>query len=356
MMVIGADESVMAGHGYYGRHSRPQRAAATVAHPWLAAAAAAVPLPPVPAVIADMGCAGGANEMEPMALAIDTLRARDPAVAVEVVHTDLPGNDFAPLFELLAGPAGYPAGRGAVYPSVVGRSLYGPLVPDQRLHLGWSAITLHWLSTMPVTVPGHVYANLVPEGPARAALREQAADDWRAFLRERARELVDGGELVLVAGTSMPDGRSGAEGLFEMIDEQLAVMVDAGVLRPAESDAIFYPVWNRTADEWRAPLTADSAAGSAFDLLDSAVSATDDAETYSGYADAAQLADAYLPFVRAVTERPFFRWLDADRTPAQRAAVVEAFYAGLRDRIAADPAAALCRWHVMALRLRRRPR
>jgi hypothetical protein len=57
-----------------------------------------------------------------------------------------------------------------------------------------------------------------------------------------------------------------------------------------------------------------------------------------------------------VTERPFFRSLDADRSSADRAAVVEAFYPGLRDRIAADPATALCRWHVMALRLRRRPR
>jgi hypothetical protein len=268
----------MVGHGYYSRHSRPQRAAAAVAYPWLAAAAATVPLPaaPAPALIADIGCAGGANEMEPIGLAVDALRARDDRVPIEVVHTGLPSNDFAPLFELLAGPAGYPAGRTGIYPSVAARSLYGPLVPDRRIHVGRCAITLHWLSAMPVTIPGHVYANLVPEGPARAALRDRAAADWRQFLRERARELVDGGELVLVAGTSMPDGRSGAEGLFEMIAEQLAAMVDDGVLRPAESDAIFYPVWNRTADEWRAGLATDGT----FDLIDSAVSATDDSVTY----------------------------------------------------------------------------
>ena len=70
----------------------------------------------------------------------------------------------------------------------------------------------------------------------------------------------------------------------------------------------------------------------------------------------AEFGERYLPFVRAITERPFFRWLDPARTPEERRAVVESFYDGLRDRIAADPVAAACRWHVMTLRLRRRPR
>lgn len=58
--------------------------------------------------------------------------------------------------------------------------------------------------------------------------------------------------------------------------------------------------------------------------------------------------------MRAITENPFFRRLDTDRSDAERAAVIEAFYQGLRGRIAADPLAAACRWHVMTLRLRRR--
>ena len=146
--VTAAGESVMLGKGYYSRHSQPQRAAARAADARLVAAAAAIPLPapPAPLLIGDLGCAGGANEMAPVAAAIDTLRARDGAVPVEVAHTDLPENDFAPLFALLAGPDGYPARRTGIYPYVVGRTLYGPLFPDRRLHLGWSAITLHWLS------------------------------------------------------------------------------------------------------------------------------------------------------------------------------------------------------------------
>ena len=99
-------ESVMAGAGYYSANSRPQHVAAEVAYPYLIRAANEIPGPrsSVAAVIGDFGCAGGANEMEPMGLAIDGLRSRLPGTPVQVVHTDLPQNDFGPLFELLQGP------------------------------------------------------------------------------------------------------------------------------------------------------------------------------------------------------------------------------------------------------------
>ena len=289
--------------------------------------------------------------MAPVAAAIDAVRLRAAALPIEVAHTDLPQNDFGPLFTLLQGPDSYLVGASAVFPYVVGRTLYGPLFPDRRLHLGWSAITLHWLSSMPVTVPGQVYSNLLEDGPARRSLAERAAADWRTFLVERGRELVDGGELVLTGGASFPDGRSGAEGLFVMVQEVLAEMVDDAVLRPTESDRIYYPTWNRTPAEWTAPVE-----GLGFDLLADEFSGTDDAENYRESLERGTFADDYLPFVRAITERPFFRWLDSDRTAEDRAHLTEAFYERLHARIAANPTAAACYWHVVTLRLRRRVR
>src|SRR5690242_1219646 len=92
-------QSVMLGGGFYSHNSRPQRAAATAADAHLAAAAAAAPLPgrPTPALIGDFGCAGGANEMAPLAAAVAGLRARDAMLPIEVAHTDLPQNDFGLL-------------------------------------------------------------------------------------------------------------------------------------------------------------------------------------------------------------------------------------------------------------------
>jgi len=351
------DQSVMAGHGYYSANSRPQHAAASVAYPYLEAAAGAVPAPDAgtPLTIGDFGCAGGANEMEPMARAVAGFRQRGVDAPIEVVHTDLPENDFTPLFELLGTAASYTAGQGGLYPMVVGRTLYGPLLPDRRLHLGWSGITLHWLSAVPRPIVGSVYANLTT-GADRDALRQRAEDDWRTFLTERARELVDGGELVLVAGASQPDGQSGAEALFTIIGDVLAAMVSAGRLRAGELARIFYPTWNRTPAEWLAPF--DGPLGEDFTVVDSRLDASADAETYPYFArdhDAAAFAEAYPRFVRAITEHPFFRSLDPDRPPAERAAVADDFYDRLRAALQAHPHAAAV-WHVMSLRLRRRPR
>jgi hypothetical protein len=348
------DQSVMAGHGYYSSNSRPQHAAASVAYPYLTAAAQQIPAPSL-VTVGDFGCAGGANEMEPMALAVDTLRSRGITAPIEVVHTDLPENDFVSLFKLLETPASYTAGRSGIYPLVVGRSLYGPLLPDQRLHLGWSGITLHWLSSMPTAVPGQIYSNLTT-GPARDALRRRAEEDWRAFLDQRAREMVDDGEIVLVAGASQPDGESGAEALFTLIGDVLTTMAAGGELRRRELDRMFYPTWNRTPDEWLAPFRGPLS--EVLEVVDSRLDASDDALTFPQYTrdgDAAAFAEAYTRFVRAVTEHPFFRWLDDERTPPDRTAIVDDFYRRLQGRLEehADVAAV---WHVMSLRVRRRRR
>ena len=272
----------MQGGGAYSANSRPQHVAAAVAYPYLERASADVPIEPArPIVIADLGCAGGANEMEPMARAIDVLRRRDSSTPIEVVHTDLPQNDFAPLFARLATTESYTDGRAEVYPRVVGQTLYGPLFPARTLSLVWSGITLHWLSGLPAIAATTVYANLTT-GDDRAALEAQSKADWDVFLESRARELAPGGEVVTVAGTSGADGLSGAEDLFRVIDDTLATMVSDGALRPEERTRIFYPTWNRTPAEWLAPF--DGALGDAFDVVEHRVDASRDDEVYSQFA------------------------------------------------------------------------
>ena len=69
-------ESVMAGSGYYRSHSKVQAVAAAPGFPFLERAARQVPIAAgTPFVIADFGCAGGHNELEPMRIAIRAARA-----------------------------------------------------------------------------------------------------------------------------------------------------------------------------------------------------------------------------------------------------------------------------------------
>jgi hypothetical protein len=323
-------------------------------------AASEIPLPSAgPVLIADMGCAGGRNEIDPMHRTIDGVRARDADMPIVVVHTDLPSNDWASLFELVEQSDGsYLTGQHDVYAYAAGRSLYGALVPDRAMHLGWSGITVHWLSQVPVVVRDTIYANLTT-GATRAALAEQSRLDWESFLRERARELDDGGQIVVVGGASHDDGTSGAEGLFRLADAQLHAMAEGGQLRQSEYERIFYPTWNRTRAEFLAPIEGDREFAGVFTVEDVVDDQTSDAWTYPQYerdGDAAGFAAAYIGFVRAITEPSFFRWLEPDRSADDRTKITEAFYAGLQDCIAADPAAATCHWCTVSLRIARRPR
>ena len=214
------------------------------------------------------------------------------------------------------------------------------MFPARTLSLVWSGITLHWLSELPAIAAATVYANLTT-GADRAALEAQSKADWDVFLESRARELVPGGEVVIVAGTSGADGLSGAEDLFGVIDDTLAAMVSDGAVRPEEQTRIFYPTWNRTPAEWLAPF--DGPVGDAFDVVEHRVDASRDDDVYSQFArdgDAGAFAAAYIGFVRAVTEHPFFRSLDADRTAEQHDAIRDEFYRRLQLALAAHPIAA----------------
>jgi hypothetical protein len=349
-------ESVMKGGGYYSAHSSVQHAAAAPGFPMFERAASEVPLPGggAPLAIGDFGCAGGANEMTPLALAVAALRRRAPALLIEVVLADLPANDWTSLFTLVETSSDSFAWRQeSVYSYGAGRSLYGSVVPDRRLTLGWTAITVHWLSAVPECRPDSSFSNLVT-GVARAALMQRSREDWHAFVSQRARELVPGGQLVVVGGASDSKGVSGAEGLFRMIDAQLRDLVAGGMLRRSEAARIFYPTWNRTPAEFLDPFENRA---SQFSVAEHREDVTDDSGRYPQFVrdgDARAFAAAYVGFVRAVTEPAFFRWIEPDRTPEQKSAIVTAFYAGLERRIAADPSSATCRWRTVTLRLIRR--
>jgi hypothetical protein len=97
------------------------------------------------------------------------------------------------------------------------------------------------------------------------------------------------------------------------------------------------------------------ALGQDLHVVDSRLDGANDADTYPQYSregDAAAFAEAYTRFLRAITEHPFFRWLDTDRIAAERADVVEDFYRHLQALLTQHPGAAAV-WHVMSLRIRR---
>ena len=251
------NEAVMSGHGFYNRHSVLQ---ANAAESGLATLTAAAGLAPVaahgPSTIADYGCSQGQNSLRPMAAAVAGLHSAG-ARAVTVVHTDLPDNDFSSLFEVLAhDPTSYLADDPDAFALAAGRSFYEPVLPPATVSLGWSSVTTHWLSRLPVPVPGHVSAQAGAPPDLQDRFRQQAAEDWAAFLDARAHELRPGARLVMVEPCAHPDGWMGSEAMMGLLDQVVGELVGEGRVSAEAATAATLPVWMRTPDEYGEPVRA----------------------------------------------------------------------------------------------------
>lgn len=247
----------MEGQGAYNRSSGVQAAGLAPAIALLERAAAAVPVgsSSEPVFVVDYGSSEGRNSMAPMATAARTLRARlGPDRAINVVHTDLPGNDFAALFETLAeAPESYLKADRAAFAFAVGRSYFEQILPSDSVTLGWSSWAIQWLSRTPALVPDQVQAAYSRDPETRGAYRRQAAEDWRTFLACRARELRSGARLVIVTMATDARGDFGYAPLLEALYGGLKSLVADGFMREAEFRRMLIPTVGRSKADFEAP-------------------------------------------------------------------------------------------------------
>ncbi len=296
--------------------------------------------------------------MEPMCLAVENMRRRTSvSTPIVVVHTDLPQNDFGSLFVLVEGsPESYLRCADNAFALAAGKSFYERIFPDGFLSLGWTAISVHWLSKVPCDIPEHVYAQRAGER-ARKAYAEQAREDWRRFLGHRARELRPGGELIVVAVTTDDNGNIGGESLMDLTNEPVLAMVEAGLIGPEEYRRMNMPAYHRTIEEFTEPLR--------FGTLTEDLILKEDAKAgfpdqlwpeYEQTEDATAFAASYTKFIRAFTEAPLFAGLDADRTRADRERLINDYFERMRSLIEANPERARWDWHVALLRVAKKAR
>lgn len=343
------------GHGY-ARHSRVQHRAGDHGMPLLHRALDAVPLPEygAPFRVADLGAAAGNNSLDPIRAVVEGIRRRTGVdTPVTVVHTDIPANDFNTMFATVMGSPGSYAHQPQVFVHAEARSFYEPLFPPGELHLAWSAIAVHWLSRVPEPIPGHIYCSRAAGG-VRRALREQSRSDWEAFLTHRARELRPGGQLVVLGGAAADDGSSGADGLMDAAEAVLVDLVRQGLIASAEHARMTIPAWNRTREEFLAPLrTGPLAEALRVEECDLVVLPDILLAHLRETGDSQGFAEQVTAFFQAAFLPSLVSALDPVRTPGEVDAFEKAFTAGLHTRIAADPEAVETHWHVVPLRIAR---
>ena len=148
----------MKGAGYYDQNSGAQFSSIQALQDWVDDAVATVPLPALaqPVTVLDLGSSEGRNAVRVMATIAQALRRRTRQ-PLRTIYSDLSSNNFNQLFANLeearrAGP--FPEG---VYPSAVGGSFYGPLLPPGSVHFATCFNSIQWLDQLPpIVVPNHV--------------------------------------------------------------------------------------------------------------------------------------------------------------------------------------------------------
>jgi hypothetical protein len=248
----------MEGGGFYNRHSGLQAAGISLLLPIWADAARTVEIGEEPLVIADYASSQGRNSMVPMRIAIEQLKRRTTKDRpIEVIHTDLPSNDFSSLFNALEDdPNSYLAELTNIFPSAIGRSYFQQILPSNRIHLGWNTWSLQWMSSSPADAPDHVLAGMSEDPQVSRLVKNQQALDWRRYLELRSSELRPGGKL-LVAFTGRTHSETGWEQPLGELWGLLLEMGREGLLSDVELQKITIPIGLRTIDDIRAPFLGE---------------------------------------------------------------------------------------------------
>lgn len=259
----------MEGKGAYNRNSRVQQAGASPAIPLWEEAARRVVLPPAsePIVIADYGSSQGHSSFGQMAAAIRVLRQRTGhGRPISVVHNDLPGSDFNALFEALASdPDSYLRQDPASFASAVGRSFYEQVLPPASVTLGWSSWAVQWLSRAPAPIPDQVHISASGDRTVRELYERQSAEDWRAFLTHRARELRPGGRLVVLTMALTEEGDFGYRPVLSAMYAALRQLVRESLISETELRAMTIPTAGRSLAQLERPFAEGSFVGLSVD-------------------------------------------------------------------------------------------
>lgn len=320
----------MLGQGYYNRHSDLQRGIASLGLPWLAQAAREAALPREGLVlVADYGCATGANSLAPVDVALQALRARTGS-PIAVLHQDRPENDFGTLHRLLAhDERSYLKRHADVHAWTAAGSFYDTLLPRASVSVGWTSSSVHWLSSVPATLGDHLWS------PSSKALGKRlwaarSGQDWRAFLDARAAEMLPGAQIVLCIPASDAEGRSGAEELLERAHRGLQEMVGEGLVTRAEAEALAVPTYYRTLDEIRVDHPQMELRALDLEVLPDPYPAL---HPQGGE----RLAAAYVDYLRAAIEPSLATALSPERSVKERHHLLHEFFTRFQRHVAADP-------------------
>ncbi|KAI9075272.1 hypothetical protein K1719_042773 [Acacia pycnantha] len=208
--------------------------------------------------IADLGCSLGPNTLfmtrefiETMEMLCRELNHESPEYIIFL--NDLPGNDFNNIFKSLECfkqnlSTRVVGGIGKCYITGLPASFYERILPTSSLHFVHSSYSLHWMSQVPKGIEnnkGNICMASTSPLDVRNSYYHQFQRDFSLFLKCRARELVEGGRMVLTLqgrSTSSPLSNESCY-IWELLVEALNDMVLEGIIKEDQIDSFNIPLY-----------------------------------------------------------------------------------------------------------------
>ncbi|KOM46567.1 hypothetical protein LR48_Vigan07g027100 [Vigna angularis] len=237
----------------------------------------------VPFVVVDLGCSCGSNTINVVDVMIKHVMKRYEALGWQppefsAFFSDLPSNDFNPLFQLLPPLANHGVSMEeclaadryrSYFAAGVPGSFYRRLFPARSVDVFHSAFSLHWLSQVPESVvdkrssaynKGRVFIHGADESTANA-YKKQFQTDLAGFLMARSVEMKREGSMFLVclARTSVDPTDQGGAGLLFGTHFQDAWddLVQEGLISQEKRDSFNIPVYAASLQDFKEVVEAN---------------------------------------------------------------------------------------------------
>lgn len=294
----------------------------------------------------DMGCADGGTSLELWRSVVASIR-NGSSSDIQIVYADQAFNDFNALVRILHGHTqfdSYLPDAENVHVLQSGSSFYSPILPQQSLHLGFSATAMHWLSKKPCDISDHVHM-VGAKGKEKQAFAAQGARDWQTILLQRCRELKPGGKLVLINFCIDQNGHylgnTGGVNMFDNFNSNWQSYLDQGIISADEYAGMTLPQYYNTVEEFSRPLLDSTStlyqAGMRLLDIETSVVPCPFAEDFKNHGDASAFAKAYIPTIRSWNESTFKGALGNQRSPAEKHELIEAYYGLYEQQVREHP-------------------
>lgn len=274
-----------------------------------------------------------------------------------VQYEDQPVNDWTSLFMRLKGLIpGVPSFLETpnVFVSTTGVSFYEQCFPPASIQLGFSFTAMHWLTKQPAQgITDATHHSISSNTAEIEAFAAQAAHDWELVLLQRAKELVPGGQMVIVNFTLDEQGQclgnvqreGGAKrNMYQVKNDIWLEMAEEGIITHDEYTNTSFANYYRSVDEFVAPFAEDGAATRAGLKLRSVDTRVVPCPYHSSWMSpdnggrtAEEHGKWYVPTTRTWSNSTYANGLDASRAADEKAAIVDELFSRYAALVAKEP-------------------